>query len=156
MHTKKNLRIILNIDGPPIASRSHTHPSHSQTSRLLSSSLSLGIPFPRSTQCVRGFQIDQFKLLFFHNTCHHCTLGGSDERGSFRSQVLLALLGALLSPQGPGDDHRKAWYSLKTSGRSSDCSQCAGIRRSQDLTNNTGVFVLQSRLRNIPYRLSFI
>jgi hypothetical protein len=35
-------------------SRSHTHPSHSQTSRLLSSSLSLGSPFPRSTQvCAR-------------------------------------------------------------------------------------------------------
>ena len=49
-----SLRINLNIDGPPIASRSHTHPSHSQTSRIVSSSLSLGIPFPRST-CVRGF-----------------------------------------------------------------------------------------------------
>jgi len=28
------LRIILNIDGSPITSRTHTHPSHSQTSRL--------------------------------------------------------------------------------------------------------------------------
>jgi hypothetical protein len=28
-------RIILNIDGVPVASRSHIHPSHSQTSRLL-------------------------------------------------------------------------------------------------------------------------
>jgi hypothetical protein len=36
------LRITLNIDGAPIASRSHTHPSHSQTSCLLTSSLSLG------------------------------------------------------------------------------------------------------------------
>ena len=34
------LRIILNIDDAPVASRSHTHPSHSQTSRLLTSSLS--------------------------------------------------------------------------------------------------------------------
>jgi hypothetical protein len=41
------LRINLNIDGAPIASRAHTHPSHSQTSRLLFTSLSLGIPFPR-------------------------------------------------------------------------------------------------------------
>jgi hypothetical protein len=32
----------------------HTHPSHSQTSRLLTSSLSLGLPVPRPTQCVRG------------------------------------------------------------------------------------------------------
>ncbi len=46
------LRITLNIDGDPIASRSHTHPSHSQTSRLLTSSLSLGIPVPRATQCM--------------------------------------------------------------------------------------------------------
>ncbi len=47
------LRINMNIDGVPIASKSHTHPSHSQTSRLLTSSLSLGVPVPRSTQCVR-------------------------------------------------------------------------------------------------------
>ncbi len=32
------LRIILNIDGAPVSSRSHTHPSHSETSRLLTSS----------------------------------------------------------------------------------------------------------------------
>ena len=47
------LRIILNLDGAPVASRSHTHPSHSQTSRLLTSSLSLGVPVPRATQCMR-------------------------------------------------------------------------------------------------------
>jgi hypothetical protein len=46
------LRINLNIDGEPITSKSHTHPSHSQTSRLLTSSLSLGVPVPRPTQCV--------------------------------------------------------------------------------------------------------
>ncbi len=48
------LRINLHIDGSPIASKSFTHPSHSQTSRLLTSSLSLGVPVPRPTQCLRG------------------------------------------------------------------------------------------------------
>ena len=33
------LRITLNIDDTPIESKSHTHSSHSQTSRLLTSSL---------------------------------------------------------------------------------------------------------------------
>ena len=47
------LRITLNLDGSPIMSKAHTHPSHSQTSRLLTSSLSLGIPLPRGTQCIR-------------------------------------------------------------------------------------------------------
>jgi hypothetical protein len=47
------LRININLDGTPIVSKSHTHPSHSQTSRLLTSSLSLGLPVPRPTQCVR-------------------------------------------------------------------------------------------------------
>jgi hypothetical protein len=47
------LRVTLNLDGAPIASNSHTHPSHSQTSRLLTSSLSLGVPAPRPTQCMR-------------------------------------------------------------------------------------------------------
>jgi len=41
------LRINLNLDGTPIASKSHTHPSHSQTSRL-----SLGVAVPRPTQCM--------------------------------------------------------------------------------------------------------
>jgi hypothetical protein len=45
-------RINLNIDGAPITSKTHTHPSHSQTSRILTSSLSLGVPVPRSTQCM--------------------------------------------------------------------------------------------------------
>ena len=47
-----DLRITLNLDGSPIISKSHTHPSHSQTSRLLTSSLSLGVPVPRVTQCM--------------------------------------------------------------------------------------------------------
>jgi hypothetical protein len=46
------LRVNFNIDGAPIASKSHTNPTHSQTSRLLTSSLSLGVPVPRPTQCV--------------------------------------------------------------------------------------------------------
>jgi hypothetical protein len=47
------LRIILNIDGVPVVSRSHTHPSHSQISRLLILSLSLGVPVPRATSLYR-------------------------------------------------------------------------------------------------------
>ena len=43
------LRITFNIDGSPIASKSLTHPSQSQTSRLSTSSLSLGVPVPRAT-----------------------------------------------------------------------------------------------------------
>ena len=43
------LRINLNIDGESIPSRSYTYPSHSQTSRLLTSSLFLGVPVPRVT-----------------------------------------------------------------------------------------------------------
>jgi hypothetical protein len=48
------LRVNLNLDGAPIASSSHTHPSHSQTSRLLTSYLSLGVQVPRPTQCMGG------------------------------------------------------------------------------------------------------
>jgi hypothetical protein len=46
------LRITLNLYGEPITSTTHTHSSHSQTSPLLTSSLSLGVPFPRATQCL--------------------------------------------------------------------------------------------------------
>ncbi len=44
------LRINLNLDGAPITSKSHTHPSHSQTSHLLTSSLSLGVPVPHNKE----------------------------------------------------------------------------------------------------------
>jgi hypothetical protein len=47
------LRITLNLDGVSIIFKSHTRPSHSQTSRLLTSSLSLGVEVPRPTQCMR-------------------------------------------------------------------------------------------------------
>jgi hypothetical protein len=49
----EDLRVNLNLDGAPITLRTHTHPSHTQTSRLLTSSLSLGVPVPRATQCMR-------------------------------------------------------------------------------------------------------
>ncbi len=48
------LRITLNLYGAPIISKSHTHLSHSQTYRLLTSSVSLGVPVPPATQCMRG------------------------------------------------------------------------------------------------------
>ena len=57
------LRITLNIDDTPIESRSHTHPSHSQTSRLLTSSLPLGVPVSHVTQCIRGQNINSHILL---------------------------------------------------------------------------------------------
>ncbi len=46
------LRVNLNLDGTPITSKSHSHPSHLKTSLLLTSSLSLGVPVPRTTQCM--------------------------------------------------------------------------------------------------------
>ena len=46
------LRITLNIDGASVVSRSHTHPSHPQTSCLLTSSVSSGVPVPHVTQCM--------------------------------------------------------------------------------------------------------
>ena len=46
------------IDDDPIDSKSHTHPSHSETSRLLTSSLSLGVPVPRGTQCIETLCIN--------------------------------------------------------------------------------------------------
>ena len=45
--TADSIRITLNLDGTPIVSQTHTHPSHSQTSRLSTSSLSLGVPDTR-------------------------------------------------------------------------------------------------------------
>jgi hypothetical protein len=47
-----DLLVSLNLDGSPITSRTPTHPSHSETSRLLTSSLSLGVPVPQTTQCM--------------------------------------------------------------------------------------------------------
>ena len=46
------LHITFNLDGTTITSTTHTHPSHSQISRLLTSSLTLGVPVPRGTLCM--------------------------------------------------------------------------------------------------------
>ncbi len=48
------LRVNLNIDGVSITSKSHTHPSHSQNSRLLTSSSSSVVPVTRTAQCMQG------------------------------------------------------------------------------------------------------
>ena len=40
------------LDRVPITSTTHTHVSHSSTSRLLNSSLTFGVPVPRGTQCM--------------------------------------------------------------------------------------------------------
>ena len=50
----KTLRMTLNIDGTPTVSRSHTHPSDSQTSRQLTSSLSLGFSSSPTTLIYRS------------------------------------------------------------------------------------------------------
>jgi hypothetical protein len=54
------LRVNLNLDGAPIVSRTHTHPSHSQTSRLLTSSLSLGVEVrnPVYVRCANPLPLD--------------------------------------------------------------------------------------------------
>ena len=50
------LRVGLGVGGVTIASGSRDHPSHSWTSRLLTSSFSLGVSslFCRVTQCIQG------------------------------------------------------------------------------------------------------
>ncbi len=57
------IRINLNIDGAPIDSLVHTQPSHSQTSHLLSTALSWGTSFPRSTKKGRQNQQPELMLL---------------------------------------------------------------------------------------------
>ncbi len=54
------------IQMAPITSKSHTHPSHSQTSRLLTQSLSLGIPVYSSSSSnpVYGRHVDSSSLGF--------------------------------------------------------------------------------------------
>ena len=66
----ETLRNTLNINGTPIPSRSHTHPSHTQNSRLLSSSLSLDVPVVRATQCIRDVQINPSTVLTFSLLLH--------------------------------------------------------------------------------------
>jgi hypothetical protein len=61
------LRINLNIDGAPITSRTHTHPSYSQTSRLLTSSLS------NNTVYVR--RVDSSALVFSLSSHRHLYIG---------------------------------------------------------------------------------
>ena len=68
------LRITLNLDGSPIISKSHTHPSHSQTSRLLTSSLSFrGSSSPNNSVYVR--HVDSSPLGFSLSSHRHSYIG---------------------------------------------------------------------------------
>ena len=61
----ENKQTSLNIDGTPISSESHTSPSHSQTSRLLTSSLSLGVPVPRVNLLVYSLSLHRHSYIGF-------------------------------------------------------------------------------------------
>ena len=65
------LRVNLNVDGVPITSKTHTHTSHSQTSRLLTSSLSLGVPVPQQPSVCEACRFLSFSFLVFHRTDTH-------------------------------------------------------------------------------------
>ena len=56
------LRVTLNLDGVPITSKSHTHITHSQSSRLLTSSLSLGVPVPEQPSVCEACKFLRFSL----------------------------------------------------------------------------------------------
>jgi hypothetical protein len=58
-----------------ITSRTHTHPSHSQTSRLLTSSLSLGVPVPLGTQSRYVRCVDSSSLVFSLSSHRHSYIG---------------------------------------------------------------------------------
>jgi len=68
------LRITLNLDGDPITSKSHTHPSYSQSSRLLTSSLSLGVPVPRVNP-VYGRCVNSLALVSSLSSHRHSYIG---------------------------------------------------------------------------------
>ena len=64
------LRVNLNIDGAPIASKSHTRPSHSQTPRLLTSSLFFRCSSPPSNP-VYARRADPSSLAFSLSSYRH-------------------------------------------------------------------------------------
>ncbi len=73
------LRISLNIDGSPITSKTHTHPSHSQTSRLLTLFLTslytrlylYVFQFPEIPSVCESCRFLSFSFLVFHHTNNH-------------------------------------------------------------------------------------
>ena len=69
-----SLRINLNINVPPVSSRSHTYPSHSQTFLFFTSSLSSGHNFPvpsQPIQCMCRRCVDPSVLSFSHSLHRH-------------------------------------------------------------------------------------
>jgi hypothetical protein len=76
------LRISLNIDDKPITSKSHTHPSHSTSSRLLTSS-PLDIPVPNGTQSLSHFIINKVLFLKVDYLMRRCCCHGNRAPGRF-------------------------------------------------------------------------
>ena len=65
--------VTLNLDGAPITSKSHTHITYSQSSRLLTSSLSLGVPVPRATVYAR--RVNSLVLVCSLSSHRHSYIG---------------------------------------------------------------------------------
>ncbi len=96
--------LIINIIIYNIIPKSHTHPSHSQTFRLLTSSLSLGIPVPRTTQCIRVMQIHHLQVLVFHRTDNHIQV---------RSCLYLSLYRLIINKKDIRKVHRGQFHYLR-------------------------------------------
>ena len=97
------LRINLNIDDAPVSSRSHTHPSHSQTSRLLTSasSLSLGVfqsPLSSFRVSWRVFHIDWTILQEMHICSQYSTSLSTDLSWKHRMYLTSTSIIYLSSP----------------------------------------------------------
>ena len=112
----------MNVDGTPIPSRSHTHPSHTQNSRVLNSSLILSIVrcsrSPHNPVYVRrldpsvltfSISIHRYPLtciLFISSVCHQhdpftgsCTCGRDPDPRKCNAPIFARELTAISAPQ---------------------------------------------------------
>jgi hypothetical protein len=82
------LRINLNLDGTPIVSKCHTHPSHSETCRLLTSSLSSGVPVSHRYSYISLLFSSRFTSTKYHVDFSTLDFSLSSHRPSFISLIL--------------------------------------------------------------------
>ena len=142
---------MLNIDGAPLAFRSHTHPSPTQNSRLRTSSLSLGDPVLRATSPyeTHTFISVQSVFLVFHHTDTHIYV-------SFFLNIYDKASNLCKVSWAPRRRMRSTWISPNNSGKSrqsflSDSTRAVRPRATrgksmQSIQSYSGTVLLKSNL----------
>ncbi len=139
------MRITLNLDGTPVISQTHTHPSHSPTSRLITSSLSLGVPVPLGTVYVS--HVDRQVLSFSLSSPYTPTL-------IYKSSIYLSFYCVIINSLFTS--RTLLWRGVREEGGTETEGGTRTSEKWKTLTRNLQISDLIKRCRHTDRKTSYL